>query len=247
PVIRADLMCYVCDDCAQLPKDARLLACNEDFFNSGGITEASTVTTTTPTEPPTTPEEPTTLITPTEPMTTSVESTTVTTEAATASTTVEPTTNEPTTLSTQSTEPPAPTPPTAGPVETTSAVPTPPAEDNLFRLTSNSTRLVPVGSESTEPIPVRRRRAAIESGGYTYHCYSVQVAVNATTKRTNRGCSRVTVDQGVCELLKTENNNTELATCDPCSMNACNGSSMLQHSVLASLLVALVAFGLQRN
>ncbi|XP_037711223.1 flocculation protein FLO11 [Drosophila subpulchrella] len=251
PVIRADLMCYVCDDCAQLPKDAPLLACNEDFFNPGGSTEASTVTTTTTTtEASTTPTEETTAA-PVETTTaiTSVETDPPTTESSTTS--VESTvTSEATTESTQSTEAPIPTPPTVGPVQTTTGVPTPPTEDlAALSVALNTTRLVPVdadaAAETTTPIPtplaIRQRRAVV-----TYHCYSVQVTVNGTMT-TDRGCSRVTTMEGVCEQLKIQNNNTELANCDPCSMNACNGGSTLQNSVLASLLLALVAFALQRN
>ncbi|EDX04218.1 GD23527 [Drosophila simulans] len=71
-------------------------------------------------------------------------------------------------------------------------------------------------------------------------------AVNGTMS-TDRGCSRVSTMEGVCEQLKIQNNNTELANCNPCSMNACNGSSALQSSILATLLLAIVAFALQRN
>nr|XP_016925194.1 flocculation protein FLO11 [Drosophila suzukii] len=251
PVIRADLMCYVCDDCAQLPKDAPLLACNEDFFNPGGSTEASTVTTTTTTEASTTTTDETTAA-PVETTTaiTSVETDPPTTESST--TTVETTvTSEATTESTQSTEAPIPTPPTVGPVQTTTGVPTPPAEDlAALSVFLNTTRLVPVDAdaETTTPIAslaIRQRRAVVDTG-VTYHCYSVQVTVNGTMT-TDRGCSRVTTMEGVCEQLKIQNNNTELANCDPCSMNACNGGSTLQNSVLASLLLAFVAFALQRN
>ncbi|XP_016967621.1 uncharacterized protein LOC108036144 [Drosophila biarmipes] len=250
PVIRADLMCYVCDDCAQLPKDAPLLACNEDFFNPGGSTEASTVTTTTTTtEASTTAKEETTAA-PVETTTaiTSVETEPPTTESTTTS--VETTvTSDATTESTQSTEAPIPTPPTVGPVQTTTGVPTPPAEDlAALSVALNTTRLVPVAAQTTTPIPslaIRQRRAVVDTG-VTYHCYSVQVSVNGTMT-TDRGCSRVTTMEGVCEQLKIQNNNTELANCDPCSMNACNGGSALQNSALASLLLALVAFALQRN
>lgn len=241
PVIRADLMCYVCDDCAQLPKDAPLLACNKDFFNPGGSTEASTVTTSSTTEASTTVELETTL--------SSVETTaaTTSTEADPPSTEITSTTSEPTTESTQSTEAPIPTPATAGPVQTTTGVPTPPAEDlAALPVALNTTRLVPVDVETTtSSLAIRQRRAVIDTG-YTYHCYSVQVTVNGTMS-TDRGCSRVSTFEGVCEQLKMQNNNTELANCNPCSMNACNGSSTLQRSVLASLLLALVAFALQRN
>ncbi|XP_017004789.2 uncharacterized protein [Drosophila takahashii] len=251
PVIRADLMCYVCDDCAQLPKDAPLLACNEDFFNPGGSTEASTVTTTTTTEASTTTTQETS-VAPVETTTaiTSVETDPPTTESTT--TTVETTvTSEATTDTTQSTEAPIPTPATAGPVQTTTGVPTPPAEDlAALSVALNTTRLVPVetDAETTTPIPslaIRQRRAVVDTG-VTYHCYSVQVNVNGSMT-TDRGCSRVTTMEGVCEQLKIQNNNTELANCDPCSMNACNGSATLQNSVLASLLLAFVAFALQRN
>ncbi|EDV59342.1 cell wall protein DAN4 [Drosophila erecta] len=249
PVIRADLMCYVCDDCAQLPKDAPLLACNEDFFNTGGSTEASTVTTTTTTEAGTTTSQETTTAPETTTMLTSAQTDPPSTESTT--TTVETTTNDPTTESTQSTEAPIPTPGTAGPVQTTTGVPTPPAED-LAALAAalNTTRLVPVEAEAetTTPIPslaIRQRRSVIDTD-YTYHCYSVQVLVNGTMS-TDRGCSRVSTMEGVCEQLKILNNNTELANCNPCSMNACNGSSALKSSILASLLLAIVAFALQRN
>ncbi|XP_016989257.2 threonine-rich protein [Drosophila rhopaloa] len=254
PVIRADLMCYVCDDCAQLPKDAPLLACNEDFFNPGGSTEASTVTTTTTTEASTTTSQETTLA-PVETTTPSTSAETDPTTTESTSTTVEITTTELTTeatqstQSTQSTEAPIPTPPTAGPVETTTGVPTPPAEDlAALSVALNTTRLVPVEAETTTPtssLAIRQRRSVIDTG-FTYHCYSVQVTVNGTMS-TDRGCSRVSTMEGVCEQLKIQNNNTELANCNPCSMNACNGSSTLQNSVLATLLLAFVAFALQRN
>ncbi|XP_017052291.1 cell wall protein DAN4 [Drosophila ficusphila] len=252
PVIRADLMCYVCDDCAQLPKDAPLLACNEDFFNPGGSTEASTVTTTSTTEAATTTEQETTAA-PVETTTaiTSTETDPPTTESST--TTVETTTTELTTETTQSTqttvstEAPIPTPPTAGPVQTTTGVPTPPAEDlAALSVTLNTTRLVAVEPETTTPsLAIRQRRSVIDTE-YTYHCYSVQVTVNGSMS-TDRGCSRVSTFEGVCELLKMQNNNTELANCNPCSMNACNGSSAVQTSLLATLLLAFVAFALQRN
>ncbi|EDW88497.1 flocculation protein FLO11 [Drosophila yakuba] len=252
PVIRADLMCYVCDDCAQLPKDAPLLACNEDFFNPGGSTEASTVTTTTTTEASTTTSQETTTTPETTTVITSIQTDPATTESTT--TTVETTTSDPTTESTQSTESteaPIPTPGTAGPVQTTTGVPTPPAEDLAVRAVAlNTTRLVPVDEEAETTTPlaslaIRQRRAVIDTE-YTYHCYSVQVSVNGTMS-TDRGCSRVSTLEGVCEQLKLRNNNTELANCNPCSMNACNGSSALQSSILASLLLAIVAFALQRN
>ncbi|EDV31251.1 uncharacterized protein Dana_GF14639 [Drosophila ananassae] len=270
PVIRADLMCYVCDDCAQLPKDAPLLACNEDFFNSGGSTEASTDTTTTTTEPTTVATE--------ESTTTVVDTTTTATSAETStSEAVETTSSEITSETTQSTEsteapsPTPPTPPTAGPVETTPAEPTPPAED-LSNVALNITRLAPVNPESsTQSLSVestsasnadsttsrpgdstpavvvasRRRRDAMDAE-YTYHCYSVNVAANGSVI-TNRGCSRVTTFEAVCDQLKMQNNDTELASCDPCSMNACNSSSMLRNSVLATFLLAFVAAALQRN
>ncbi|XP_020799186.1 cell wall protein DAN4 [Drosophila serrata] len=248
PVIRADLMCYVCDDCEQLPKDAPLLACNEEFFNPGGSTEASTVTTTTTTEASTTAMSTEETTTP-EMTTISAETSPQTTETTTT-TPVETTTPEPTTESsqstesTQSTEAPAPTPPTAGPVQTTTGVPTPPAEDLFFVAAMNATRLVPVES-STPSLAVRQRRAVVDTE-VTYHCYSVQVDVNGTMS-TNRGCSRVSTYEGVCDLLKIQNNNTELANCNPCSMNACNGGNAVRTSILATLLVAFVAFALQRN
>ncbi|XP_032575297.1 flocculation protein FLO11 [Drosophila sechellia] len=252
PVIRADLMCYVCDNCAQLPKDAPLLACNKDFFNPGGSTEASTLTTTTTTEARTTTTQETTSTPETTTVITSVQTDPPTTESTT--TTVETTTSDPTTESTQSTESteaPIPTPATAAPVQTTTGVPTPPAEDlSALSVALNTTRLVPVNedAETTTPLSslaIRQRRAVIETE-YTYHCYSVQVSVNGTMS-TDRGCSRVSTMEGVCEQLKIQNNNTELANCNPCSMNACNGSSALQSSILATLLLAIVAFALQRN
>ncbi|KAH8413399.1 hypothetical protein KR009_010774, partial [Drosophila setifemur] len=250
PVIRADLMCYVCDDCAQLPKDAPLLACNEDFFNPGGSTEASTVTTTTTTEASTTSTLETTTTTPMDTTTvesSSAETSPATTEVVTSTTTVETTTIEQTTDTTQSTEAPPPTPPTAGPVQTTAGVPTPPAEDlEALAVALNSTRLLAVNPESSTPsLAIRQRRAVIETD-VTYHCYSVQVSVNGSMT-TDRGCSRVSTFQGVCELLKMENSNTELANCNPCSMDACNGSATLQNSIVVSLILALVAFALQRN
>lgn len=177
-VIRADLMCYVCDDCEQLPKDAPLLACNEEFFNTGGSTEASTVTTTTSTEASTTSMSTEETSTTPEMTTISAETSPPTTETTTT-TPVETTTPEPTTessQSTESTEAPAPTPPTAGPVQTTTGVPTPPIED-LFRLAAtalNTTRLVPVES-STPSLAIRQRRAVVDTE-FTYHCYSVQVS-----------------------------------------------------------------------
>ncbi|XP_017097670.2 uncharacterized protein [Drosophila bipectinata] len=270
PVIRADLMCYVCDDCAQLPKDAPLLACNEDFFNSGGSTAASTDTTTTTPEPSTVPvEESTTPVVDTTTTATSAETTTSEAVETTSSEITSETTQSPQT--TEAPSPTPPTPPTAGPVETTPAEPTPPAED-LSNVALNITRLAPVNPESSTPalsvestsvsnaesttprssdstpalvVASRRRRDAMDAE-YTYHCYSVNVAVNNSVI-TNRGCSRVTTSEGVCDQLKLQNNNTELATCDPCSMNACNSSSMLRNSVLATFLLAFVAAVLQRN
>ncbi|XP_022214694.2 LOW QUALITY PROTEIN: flocculation protein FLO11 [Drosophila obscura] len=247
PAIKADLMCYVCDDCAMLQKDTPLLACNEDFFNQGGSTEASTVTTTTTTEASTTTTEESTTVESTT--TIDAQSTTVETSPPpqpTTTTTVETTTTELITESTASTEAPIPTPPTAGPVETTTGWPTPPAEDLLALAARNTTRLVAVETESTTPsLAIRQRRSMVDTD-YTFHCYSVQAKVNGTTV-TERGCSRVGTYEAVCDQLKQQNNGTELSNCDPCSMNACNGSSTLQASILGSLLLAIVAAALHRN
>ncbi|SPP79430.1 flocculation protein FLO11 [Drosophila guanche] len=249
PAINADLMCYVCDDCAMLQKDTPLLACNDDFFNHGGSTEASTVTTTTTTEASTTTTEESTTVQSTSTMDTSTQSTTAETTVATTeptTTTVETTTPELITESTASTEAPAPTPPTAGPVETTTGWPTPPAEDLLALAARNTTRLVPVETESTTPsLAIRQRRSLVDTE-YTFHCYSVQAKVNGTMI-TDRGCSRVGTYEAVCEQLQRQSNGTELSNCDPCSMNACNGSSALQTSLLGSLLLAIVAAALHRN
>ncbi|XP_017155213.1 cell wall protein DAN4 [Drosophila miranda] len=249
PAINADLMCYVCDDCANLQKDTPLLACNDDFFNQGGSTEASTVTTTTTTEASTTTTQESTTVESTTPMETSSQSTTVETSPATteaSTTTVVTTTTELITESTASTEAPAPTPPTAGPVETTTGWPTPPAEDLLALAARNTTRLVAVETESTTPSMAIRQRRSVVDTEYTFHCYSVQAKVNGTLI-TDRGCSRVGTYEAVCEQLQRQNNGTELSNCDPCSMNACNGSSTLQASLLGSLMLAIVAAALHRN
>ncbi|ALC38913.1 CG7778 [Drosophila busckii] len=232
PACLGDLMCYVCDDCPQLTKATPLLACNEDFFNQGGSTEASTVTTTTPMS--------STTDAATEPITdtTQPESTTmpttivVDTTEPEASTSEQPATTE---QSTTSTEAPMPTPPTAGPVETTTGLPTPPTEE--------LTKLVAV----TDDAPAIRQRRALVDTNVTYHCYKTQQEVNGTSL-TQRGCSRVTAMQSVCGELQQQNNGTAFASCDPCSMNACNGAnSLLRNSLLATMLLAIVSVVLQSN
>ncbi|XP_068146271.1 uncharacterized protein [Drosophila tropicalis] len=245
PVSQADLMCYVCDDCATMPKDAPLLACNEDFFNPGGSTEASTVTTTTPASTTDAVES----TTPMETSPTTIASTIEESSTDPASTTTEEVTST-SEQSAESTEAPIPTPNTAGPVETTTGVPTPPQEDlnAVPASAANTTRLVQIGEESSSnatPLAIRQRRALINTD-YSYHCYTVQKSINGSTV-TDRGCSRVSTYQSVCGLLMEQNNNTQLSNCDPCSMNACNGSSLLQNSMLVTVLLAAIAALVQAN
>jgi len=153
-------MCYVCDDCQKVNANTPLLACNDGFFNQGGNTEASTVTTTVAT----TTEEVTTT---SDMTTTSIPETSTT--IASDPTTVESTTSEETTAgipeSTESTESPIPTPATVGPPETTTSVPTPPTVE----LNREVTHLLP----SDTQLPIRQRRSVIETG-ISYHCYTVQ-------------------------------------------------------------------------
>ncbi|KAM8717180.1 hypothetical protein ACLKA7_003963 [Drosophila subpalustris] len=235
PACFADLMCYVCDDCSKVDKNTPLLACNEGFFNQGGSTEASTVTTTT---------APTTLATDFE--TTSSESpTTSIPESSFASETTSATVENTPTENTESTEAPIPTPATVGPPETTTGVPTPPNED----LARELTRLTPVDISQPEvaaELPIRQRRAVINTD-ISYHCYTVQKTVNNTVQ-TERGCSRVPASQSVCKDLELQNNEVQLSNCDPCSMNACNSAtSVMQSTMLGTFLVILVAALLQRN
>ncbi|EDW64807.1 salivary glue protein Sgs-3 [Drosophila virilis] len=250
PACLADLMCYVCDDCEKVTKETPLLACNADFFNQGGSTEASTVTTTSTTTTITTTvfttdEAPTSSSEYTPAETTTPDSTTsdlVTSTIATDSTSE---------MSTESTEAPMPTPATVGPPETTTGMPTPPAEDLLRQM--NTTRLLPSSADAnsaavttTTELAIRQRRALIDTS-VSYHCYTVQKTVN-NTMQTVRGCSRVEPEQSVCQELQVQSNETKLAKCDPCSMNACNGAtSTFQSTLLATLLFALVAALLQRN
>ncbi|XP_064537496.1 uncharacterized protein LOC135427813 [Drosophila montana] len=251
PACLADLMCYVCDDCEKVTKETPLLACNADFFNQGGSTEASTVTTTSTT--------PTTVFTTDEAPTSSTETTVTAENTTTDSTTSDPvtstvstdSTSETNTESTESTEAPMPTPATVGPPETTTGVPTPPAEDLLRQV--NTTRLLPSSADAdsaavttTTELAIRQRRALIDTS-VSYHCYTVQKTVNNTVQ-TVRGCSRVEPEQSVCQELQIQSNETKLANCDPCSMNACNGAtSTFQSTLLATLAFALVAALLQRN
>ncbi|XP_023165419.2 flocculation protein FLO11 [Drosophila hydei] len=233
PACLGDLMCYVCNNCAKVDNETPLLACNEDFFNHGGSTEASTVTTTAMT---TTDELPKT-----------TESTSVTTEASPSTTSepesstnaVETTTEAGTTETTASTEQPMPTPATVGPLETTTGVPTPPAEDSLSKFDVDT----PV-SVSVTDLNIRQRRALIDTG-VSYHCYKVQKTVDNVTQ-LDRGCSRVTAEQSVCQELQLQNAGAELSKCDPCTMNACNAATSTVHaSFLATMLVAITAAVLQ--
>ncbi|XP_034490980.1 integumentary mucin A.1 [Drosophila innubila] len=243
PACFADLMCYVCEDCNQVDSKTPLLACNEGFFNQGGSTEASTVTTTTASTTLTT--EDTTVSS--EMTTTSIPESSVASE--TTSPAVEDTTTPgPSTTeipeSTVSTEPAMPTPATVGPPETTTGVPTPPNEDMIREVT----RLSPIVNSQPEiaaELPIRQRRSVIDTD-VSYHCYSVKKTFNNTVQ-TERGCSRVPASQSVCKDLELQNNDVQLSNCDPCSMNACNSaSSVVQSTLLGTFLVVLVAALLQR-
>ncbi|KAH8377444.1 hypothetical protein KR093_005457 [Drosophila rubida] len=242
----ADLMCYVCKNCNTVDKNTPLLACNDDFFNHGGSTQASTVTTTM-TTPLTTTEVPATTTSdirttesetspPTQPRTTPEETTT------TEQLTTEVTTDQ----STMSTEAPMPTPPTVGPPETTTVMPTPPTEDVVLGVT----KLLAVNDSPRElaqfasELQIRQRRAVIDTS-VSFHCYTVKKTVN-NTAQTERGCSRVLASQSVCGDLKQQSAPLELSYCDPCSMNACNAAtSMLQTTLFSTLLIVLVAILLQ--
>ncbi|KAI8118649.1 hypothetical protein CVS40_9776 [Lucilia cuprina] len=139
-VSHGQLMCYVCENCAQVTVETPQLECNEDYFNTGGSTDSSVQTTTEipktspgitedsdlTTKEETTPttvttEEPTTITT-TE--TTTEKVTETTTEISTESTSEEIV--ETTHGSTTSTVAQPPTPPTVGPPMTTTGIPTPP-------------------------------------------------------------------------------------------------------------------------
>ncbi|KAM7351080.1 uncharacterized protein ACRADG_004065 [Cochliomyia hominivorax] len=146
---QGQLMCYVCDNCAQVTAETPQFECNADFFNAGGATDSSVQTTTE--MPKTTAgtieeEDKTTEITTITPSTVTSEQTTmstienktsestteVTTEKATETTTEMTTeettikTIETTQKTTSTTEDLPPTPPTVGPPMTTTAIPTPP-------------------------------------------------------------------------------------------------------------------------
>lgn len=249
-------MCYVCDDCDKVTKQTPLLACNEDFFNHGGSTEASTVTTTTMTTPEITE-------TTTTDASTSSSSTTSTPLTTFSETTFDPTSSDDTTT-TQFTElttngdetteaPLPPTPGTAQPPESTTQAPTPPSVDGLQAVSSD--------------LPAIRQRRSVIDTDVTYHCYSIQktgdyspfslshtLPTNVSlspplannTLSTERGCLRLETQQNACVLLRQQHNETELKVCDPCSMNACNGAtSLLKSSLWATLLLGVVAAALQ--
>lgn len=160
----ADLMCYVCDDCDKVTKQTPLLACNEDFFNQGGSTEASTVTTTTMTTPESTETSETTDASTTSSSTTSSPLTTfseTTLDPTSSDDTTTPQFTELTTNGDETTEAPQPpTPGTVQPPESTTLAPTPPSVDELQ------------ATSSTLPA-IRQRRSLIDTG-VTYHCYSIQ-------------------------------------------------------------------------
>ncbi|XP_062123216.1 mucin-5AC [Drosophila sulfurigaster albostrigata] len=242
PACFADLMCYVCDNCQTVDKNTPLLACNEDFFNQGGSTEASTVTTTMSTM--TTTDEPTTIMPTTEtPTTMPSDSTTV----MDTTTTEQPTTDTTAAQTTEKTDAPMPTPATVGPPETTTSVPTPPNEDLLREVT----KLVavngsPSGLADFTELPIRQRRALIDTN-VSFHCYTVKKTVN-NTAQTERGCSRVLASQSVCTDLREQSAPLEISYCDPCSMNACNSATSMMHTtMLSTFLIVLVAVVLQRK
>lgn len=259
------LQCYVCEDCPEITDSIPKLECNEDYFNTGGTTMSS-VMTTTPSEPPaTTPVATTT----TEAETTTTTSTSTKTESTTMEDTTtteqEETTTDTTTLAPTTLAPTPPTPATAGPVITQ---PTPPnvgttaAVINLVSLVNKTEGslnrtdadykvegTVAVVSETTTPAAnvkeytnstqfrVRQQRA-ITNTDVTYHCFTIQKNVNGSMT-TDRGCSRVTTEQAVCNQLQDMNNHT-ISKCTPCSLSLCNGSGVLSAS-MATLLVACIA------
>ncbi|KAH8263151.1 hypothetical protein KR044_005264 [Drosophila immigrans] len=248
PACFADLMCYVCEDCKTVDKSTPLLACNEEFFNQGASSEASTVTTTMSTTLSTTEEPNTTSDMPTTETTTNMPSEATSPTTVMDTTTSEQVTTEATTeQSTQSTEAPMPTPATVGPPETTTGVPTPPNEDLLREVTKLLAVNEPSGlAEFTSELPIRQRRAVIDTS-VSFHCYTVMKTVN-DTEQTDRGCSRVLASEGVCPELKLQSAPVELSYCDPCSMNACNTAASTMHAALLStLLIALVAAVLQHK
>lgn len=252
-------MCYVCDDCDKVTKQTPLLACNEDFFNQGGSTEASTVTTTTMTTPESTETSETTDASTTSSSTTSSPLTTfseTTLDPTSSDDTTTPQFTELTTNGDETTEAPLPpTPGTVQPPESTTLAPTPPSVDEL--------------QATSSPLPAIRQRRSLIDTGVTYHCYSIQKtgdyspfslsllhskltplpltpSLANNTVSTERGCLRVETQQNACDLLKLQHNETELKICDPCSMNACNGAtSMLKSSLWATLLLGVVAAALQ--
>ncbi|TDG47852.1 hypothetical protein AWZ03_005806 [Drosophila navojoa] len=230
PACLGDLMCYVCNNCEKVDKNTPLLACNEDFFNQHGSTEASTVTTSSsiPTDSETSELTPTT-----------------TSNPETIITTLEPESTEPGTIDTTvSTDLPIPTPATVGPPETTTGVPTPPAETGLDRLEISSKFAVSTEPENSTDLYIRQRRAVIDTG-ISYHCYKVEKTLN-NVRQLDRGCSRVKTDQSVCKELENQNVGAVLSRCDPCTMNACNAATSTVHaSILATVAVAITAVVLQ--
>ncbi|EDW04073.1 integumentary mucin C.1 [Drosophila grimshawi] len=219
PACLADLKCYVCDNCNEVTKDTPMMLCNADFFNNAGSTEASTSETTTPAATTTA----ITMSTVTTPSSTSTTDPTTTTVVTEETTTEELTTNEITTEIAETTVPPPPSAQTIAPVETTTSHPTPADQGSVLN--------------------ARRRRALTETG-YTYHCYTVETAENVS----KRGCSRVDSQQAVCTEVEKDGFVPKGSTCVPCSMNACNGAtSVLQSSLLVTILLAVVAAAVQRN
>ncbi|XP_017856675.1 PREDICTED: flocculation protein FLO11-like [Drosophila arizonae] len=234
PACLGDLMCYVCDNCENVDKNTPLLACNEEFFNHQGSTEASTVTTT---EMETSKD--------TQSTATESESTPASTSDLETSTTAVETTTEPgTTETTASTDMPIPTPATVGPPETTTGVPTPPEETGMHRLEISTQFSDATDLENSTDLYIRQRRALIDTD-ISYHCYKVEKTVN-NVKQVDRGCSRVKPEQSVCQELQLQNVGVQLSHCDPCTMNACNAATSTVHaSILATVAVALTAVVLQ--
>ncbi|XP_011180287.2 probable serine/threonine-protein kinase DDB_G0275165 [Zeugodacus cucurbitae] len=224
------LMCYVCENCAKITKQTPLEACDAEFFDKNSTTQDLTTTTTAAAETSTNTAESTT--------TTIITTTTI----ATPTTTTVGNTEVPTTEGT--TTEAIPTAPTVGPPVT---VPTPPNVGTVADLlvvpevtiSSNDT-------ESTSTVSYEAPKAMqLVGDNYTYHCYSVQKKVNGTAQ-VERGCSRVTTTESVCNELKVLNNGTELSKCVPCTNSRCNGSSALGVS-MAALLFTLIAAVLSRQ
>lgn len=221
------LMCYVCENCAKITKQTPVEACDAEFFDKSSTTQDLTTTTTAAAETSTTTAESTT--------TTIITTTTI----ATPTTTTVGNTEVPTTEGT--TTEAIPTAPTVGPPVT---VPTPPNVGTVADLLEVPKEIIISNQTETNEAP-KAMQLVGDNSNYSYHCYSVQKKVNGTAQ-VERGCSRVTTPESVCNELKVLNNGTELSKCVPCTNSRCNGSSALGVS-MAALLFTLIAAVLSRQ